>query len=98
MRCNFYQPLGLQGHTTPHILLTGQDQLVVDGPFRLMVHQHARRMDVHDLAVLDRAVTLAVTLESRRMREEAGRHRLLYGFDVRRSATGLIGIHLDPIA
>lgn len=82
MRRNLHQPLRLQRHITPHILLTRQHKLKVNHPPRVNLKQRARRVQIHGLAVLNRAVTIATALQACCVREEAGRNGLLDGDDV----------------
>ena len=63
MRCYLHQPLWLQRHAASHVLFTRQDQFVVDDPFGLILDEHARWMDVNNLAIFDSAIALSVTLK-----------------------------------
>jgi hypothetical protein len=64
-----YAPSSGHTHLT-HVLLGGEDELVIDDPVRLPLEQRGGRMDVHGL-VFHQALVALLRVLTRRVEEEA---------------------------
>lgn len=82
MRSSLDEPLCLQRHITAHILLTRQHELEINHPAWIDLEQRTRRMQVNRLPVLNRAIAIAPSLQTRRIREKPCRDGLLNGHEI----------------
>ena len=74
---SFYKVSGKINRTNlSHVLLAGEDELVVDHPPRLLLKQAAVGVDEHRLLVFDCLVRPSRLGQPRRVVEEARCHRL----------------------
>mmetsp|Transcript_34510 Transcript_34510/g.90808 ORF Transcript_34510/g.90808 Transcript_34510/m.90808 type:complete len:344 (-) Transcript_34510:93-1124(-) len=71
------EPFGLDGDDLAHVLLCGKHEFVIDEPFRILIEERRRRVDVDDLALIHRLVALLRVLLGR-VHEEAATDRAAY--------------------